>query len=137
MQKASIIHEPLVPRTFRLLAELEKEGDGLVSYGLETPDDNTFTNWNGSILAPNERLYELKMVCGEDYPNKPPKVRFVTKINMSCVNQSNGEVDSGKVNLLKNWKKEYTLEDVLKALRKDMETSAFRALKQPAEGATF
>ena len=36
MQKASIIHEPLVPRTFRLLAELEKEGDGLVSYGLET-----------------------------------------------------------------------------------------------------
>lgn len=32
--KSSIIHEPLVPRTFRLLAELEKEGDGLVSYGL-------------------------------------------------------------------------------------------------------
>ena len=66
MQKASIIHEPLVPRTFRLLAELEKEGDGLVSYGLENPDDNTFTNWNGSILAPNERLYELKMVCGKE-----------------------------------------------------------------------
>ena len=32
---SQIIHEPLVPRTFRLLAELEKEGDGLVSYGLE------------------------------------------------------------------------------------------------------
>ena len=32
--KQSIIHEPLVPRTFRLLAELEKEGDGLISYGL-------------------------------------------------------------------------------------------------------
>ena len=54
---------------------------------------------------------------------------------MSCVNQSNGEVDRSKVNILKNWKKEYT--DVLKALRKDMETSAFRALKQPAEGTTF
>ena len=56
---------------------------------------------------------------------------------MSCVNQSNGEVDRSKVNILKNWKKEYTLEDVLKTLRKDMETSAFRALKQPAEGTTF
>ena len=28
--KGSIIHEPLVPRTFRLLAELEKEGDGII-----------------------------------------------------------------------------------------------------------
>ena len=27
MQKASIIHEPLVPRTFRLLAELENHPD--------------------------------------------------------------------------------------------------------------
>lgn len=36
MDKTSIIHEPLIPRTFRLLAELEKEGDGIISYGLET-----------------------------------------------------------------------------------------------------
>ena len=28
MEKGAIIHEPLVPRTFRLLAESEKEGNG-------------------------------------------------------------------------------------------------------------
>ena len=38
MEKPNIIHEPLIPRTFRLLAELEKEGDGIISYGLETGD---------------------------------------------------------------------------------------------------
>ena len=137
MEKKSIIHEPHVPRTFRLLAELEKEGDGIISYGLEKADDNTFTNWNGSILAPNERLYELKMVCGPDYPSKPPTVRFVTKINMACVNQSTGEVMPNAISVLKNWNKDGTLESLLKGIRKEMETSAFRSLKQPAEGETF
>ena len=85
VEKPTIIHEQMVPRTFRLLAELEKEGNGIVTYGLEDPEDNTFTNWNGSILAPNERLYELKMVCDESYPNKPPKVKFLSKINMPLV----------------------------------------------------
>ena len=32
---SSIINEPSIPRTFRLLAEFEKGGDGFYSYGLE------------------------------------------------------------------------------------------------------
>lgn len=35
MEKGDIIHEPMVPRTFRLLAESEKEGNGIITYGLE------------------------------------------------------------------------------------------------------
>lgn len=42
VSKPSIIHEPLVPRTFRLLAELEKEGDGFISYGLEKRKSNLY-----------------------------------------------------------------------------------------------
>ena len=32
MDKGSIIHEPLVPRTFRLLAELEKDSEAIQSF---------------------------------------------------------------------------------------------------------
>ncbi len=34
-EKTKIIFEPLIPRVFRLLAEMEKGGDGAVTYGLE------------------------------------------------------------------------------------------------------
>ena len=57
MEKGAIIHGHLVPRTFRLLAESEKEWNGLVTYGLKDPNDNTFTFWNGSILLDDGRLW--------------------------------------------------------------------------------
>jgi len=126
----------MVPRTFCLLAELEKEGDGIVSYGLEDPEDNTFTNWNGSILANNAILYELKIVCGNDYPKVPPKVKFVTKINLPCVNQSNGEIISTSLNILKNWNKDCTIESYLQPIKNQMDKSLSK-LKQPPEKSKF
>jgi hypothetical protein len=38
------------------------------------------------------RIYCLHIYCSEEYPEKPPKVRFTSRINMGCVNQSTGEV---------------------------------------------
>ena len=134
--KGSIIHEKYVPRTFRLLAELEKEGDGIVSYGLEDPEDNSFTNWNGSILANNGMLYELKIVCDNNYPNVPPKIRFVTQINLPCVNQSNGEIIPNSLNILKSWNRDCTIESYLQAIKAEKEKSLTK-LKQPPEGSRF
>lgn len=93
--------------------------------------DNTFTNWNCSIIGPNERIYELKVVCGERYPSVPPKIRFVSKINMAGVNPNNGEVDNNTFFRLWN---NGTIEEALKTLRKEMESPNFKKLKQPEDG---
>ena len=38
------------------------------------------------------RIYQLKLFCGQDYPDNPPTVKFQTRINMTCVNQETGVV---------------------------------------------
>lgn len=38
------------------------------------------------------RIYSLRIDCGESYPDEPPTLRFLSKININCINQSNGVV---------------------------------------------
>ena len=134
-EKGAIIHEPLVPRTFRLLAESEKEGDGLVTYGLKDPNDNTFTHWNGSILLDDGRFFELQLECDQDYPQKPPKVKFVTKVNLPCVDPT-GKIKPGSLSILSNWNRDCTLESYLKAIRDELKNNLGK-YPQPPEGSRF
>ncbi|KAI9875412.1 MAG: E2 ubiquitin-conjugating protein mms2 [Pleopsidium flavum] len=89
-----------VPRNFRLLEELEKGEKGLgaeaCSYGLKDGDDLLMSNWNGTILGPphsmhENRIYSLNIHCGDSYPDIPPTVQFVSKINLPCVDQRTGK----------------------------------------------
>ena len=136
MEKRAIIHEPLVPRTFRLLAESEKEGNGLVTYGLKDPNDNSFTFWNGSILLDDGRFYELLLECTQEYPQKPPKVKFISKVNIPFVDQSSGFVKPNSLNILRNWNKDCTLESYLTAIREELKNNLGR-YPQPPEGSKF
>ena len=119
-----------MPRTFRLYEELEqaehaKLSDQSVSYGLDKGDDKSFTNWNGTIIGPqgtnfDNRIFMLQIVCGADYPNRPPTVKFTSKVNLPSVNQSNGTVEPSKFPLFRNWDKATTMEKILIGLKNEM-----------------
>lgn len=125
------------------------------------------------------RIYQLKLFCDKDYPEKPPSVRFHSRINMTCVNHETGmvylhyqnyftvflliiifacfickwdlfqsswnltkliyllQVEPKKFGLLANWQREYTMEDILTQLKKEMGAPHNRKLVQPPEGTYF
>ncbi|KAF0932431.1 hypothetical protein E2562_010344 [Oryza meyeriana var. granulata] len=136
----------VVPRNFRLLEELERGekgiGDGTVSYGMDDADDIYMRSWTGTIIGPHNtvhegRIYQLKLFCDKDYPEKPPSVRFHSRINMTCVNHETGLVDPKKFGLLANWQRDYTMENILVQLKKEMAAPHNRKLVQPPEGTFF
>lgn len=136
-----------VPRNFRLLEELERGekgiGDGTVSYGMDDDGDDIFMrSWTGTIVGPSNtvhdgKIYQLKLFCDKDYPDKPPSVRFHSKINMACVNQETGMVEPKLFSLLGKWKRENTMEDILIDLKREMTLPQNKKLLQPHEGSTF
>ncbi|CAA7401394.1 unnamed protein product [Spirodela intermedia] len=133
----------VVPRNFRLLEELERGekgiGDGTVSYGMDDGDDIFMSSWTGTIIGPPNtvhegRIYQLKLFCGDGYPDDPPSVRFQTRINMACVDQETGAVNPGLFPMLADWKREYTMEELLIGLKREMSSPQNRKLSQPPEG---
>ena len=135
----------VVPRNFKLLEELESSekgtGDMSISMGLVNSDDIFLTDWNANILGPpgtpfDGRLYELRVTAGNEYPNRPPTVRFISRINLTNVDQSNGEV-TRDFPALQQWNRNMTLEQALVAIKTQMTSPQNKRLPQAPEGSTF
>ena len=68
-------------------------------------NNNDMFLWNGTILGPTESpysggIFKLEIKFTEDYPFKPPKIRFLTKILHPNIN-SHGSICLDILN--KNW----------------------------------
>ncbi|EIW78777.1 UBC-like protein [Coniophora puteana RWD-64-598 SS2] len=135
-----------IPRNFRLLEELEKGekgiGDGSCSYGLEDGDDIMMSHWNGTVIGPGHtvhenRIYSLKITCGDNYPDEPPVIQFISRVNLPFVSQTDGKVDVTKLPVLAHWNRNSTMETVLVEIRREMASFNNRKLPQPPEGSTF
>ena len=72
------------------------------------------------------KIYTLRIYCGEGYPKAAPEVYFVTKVNMGCVNASNGKVEPRAFAGLGQWTAASTMETMLKDLRREMASPANR-----------
>eukprot|EP01061_Rhynchopus_euleeides_P005800 TRINITY_DN14959_c0_g4_i2.p2 TRINITY_DN14959_c0_g4~~TRINITY_DN14959_c0_g4_i2.p2 ORF type:complete len:141 (+),score=43.43 TRINITY_DN14959_c0_g4_i2:101-523(+) len=134
----------VVPRNFKLIDELEKAekdpSSAGISLGLEDYSDIYMHNWNATIFGPmgtafENRIYSLRIYCDEDYPNKAPRVRFLTKVCMDSVN-ARGDVLSDKVPMMANWKPECGMMECLLGIRQEM-NGRERKTRQPPEGASY
>ena len=77
-----------VKRLQKELIEIRKDITENCSAGLNNDD---LFNWDATIIGPTETPYEggifyLKMFFPPDYPFKPPKITFITKIYHPNIN---------------------------------------------------
>eukprot|EP00316_Scyphosphaera_apsteinii_P003836 CAMPEP_0119313512 /NCGR_PEP_ID=MMETSP1333-20130426/29339_1 /TAXON_ID=418940 /ORGANISM="Scyphosphaera apsteinii, Strain RCC1455" /LENGTH=108 /DNA_ID=CAMNT_0007318363 /DNA_START=103 /DNA_END=426 /DNA_ORIENTATION=+ len=86
----------VIPRNFKLLAELEDAEHGKtdmsVSMGLQDPSDILLKDWQCTILGPpntgvENRIISLIVQCDEKYPQAPPSVTFVHKVALPFVDK--------------------------------------------------
>jgi hypothetical protein len=64
------------------------------------------------------RIYSVKMFCGPEYPTEPPTIRFISRVNVPCVDQNTGTVIPAELPCLRDWKRDFTMETVLLELRR-------------------
>ena len=100
------------------------------------------TTWNATILGPansvhENRIYCLRLVCGDSYPLVPPEIWFQTRINLPCVDAHTGRVMPDQFSPLLHWRDDYTMESLLAELRRVMAQPANKKLPQPEEGSTY
>ena len=100
-----------IVRIQRELNEIQRNPNENISAG---PSGSNIFEWEATIIGPTDTPYvggvfHLKILFPEQYPFKPPKINFVTKIYHPNINQGNICLDI----LKNNWSPSLTISKVL------------------------
>jgi ubiquitin-conjugating enzyme E2 variant len=66
------------------------------------------------------RIYSLKIHCGDNYPDLPPTIQFISRVNLPFVSQIDGKVDPSKLPVLSNWNRNKSIETILVEIRRSV-----------------
>lgn len=83
-----------IRRLQKEISDMEKDTDAATNCSAGLYNNDLF-NWQATIIGPHETPYEggvfsLKIAFPADYPFKPPKITFETKIYHPNINASGG-----------------------------------------------
>ncbi len=73
-------------RLLKDLKKMQQESDEGQNPGISaTPEGDSLFRWNAVIFGPDDTIWEggvfnMFLEFSEEYPNKPPKVKFLTKM---------------------------------------------------------
>ena len=84
----------------RLGKELKALGDTPLDFATASPVGDNLLHWNAMLEGPADSPYvngvfSIDLVFPAEYPFKPPKVQFKTKIFHPQVNQEDGNICLG------------------------------------------
>ena len=80
-------------------------------------DDPNKNNTHTQTVHEN-RIYSLQIHCGDQYPDAPPTIQFISRVNLPFVSQTDGKVDKSKLPVLANWHRNNSIETVLVEIRR-------------------
>jgi len=130
-----------IPRSFKLLDEhdaaigkggksyLAGKHAGLIQYGIDEDNDDSkdlLSRWKGMIIGiqgkqTGQFIYQFVVDVPPNYPEEPPKLRFIEpQMAMTCV-EKNGIVDLLKIKPKFTWHRDLDIAHLLMAVRENME----------------
>lgn len=119
----------------RLMKEAEEMERNELDWGSAEPSDNIY-KWTATILGPEqtpyaEGVFNLELDFSDNYPFRPPKVRFITKTYHPSIKSDTGEICQGL--LEEEWNPKKDVKNILQVVRSMLEAPLDLARDSPVE----